>query len=61
LWGLMHKQVTHNKCYASFRDFSAAVLTALLLCDVPRNWNTYSDQVTDNFRVISPGDFRVLA
>jgi hypothetical protein len=28
---------------------------------VPRKWDTYCDQVTDNFRIISPKDFRVLA
>jgi hypothetical protein len=27
---------------------------------VPRNWHVYCDQVTDNFRVIDPADFRVL-
>jgi hypothetical protein len=28
---------------------------------VPTNWHRYCDQVTDNFRIISPNDFRVLA
>jgi len=60
LWGLTHKNVTHNKCYASFKDFSIAILT-FLRHDVPRNWNIYRDQVTDNFRVINPKDFRILA
>jgi len=27
---------------------------------VPRKWNAYCDAVTDNFRIISPKDFRVL-
>jgi hypothetical protein len=27
---------------------------------VPRKWATYCDQVTDNFRIISAKDFRVL-
>jgi hypothetical protein len=26
---------------------------------VPRNWHVNYDQVTDNFRVIDPADFRV--
>src|SRR5271155_2224329 len=26
LWGLMHKNVTHNRCYAKFNDFCNAVL-----------------------------------
>jgi hypothetical protein len=29
--------------------------------DVPRNWRTYCDQITDNFRVITPTDFRIIA
>lgn len=60
LWGLMHKHVTHNRCYAKFSDFCDAVL-GFLRDDVPRNWRRYCDTVTDNFRVISPKDFRVLS
>jgi transposase len=60
LWGLMHRHITHNKCYASFKDFSAAILD-FLRHDVPKNWSAYCDQVTDNFRIIDPKDFRVLA
>jgi transposase len=60
LWGLMHRHCTHNKCYAAFKDFTRAVLT-FLREKVPRNWHVYCDQVTDNFRVIDPADFRVLA
>ena len=59
LWGLMHKHVTHNRCHATFADFKAAILT-FLREEVPRKWRTYCDQVTDNFRIISPKDFRVL-
>src|ERR1700749_5263280 len=60
LWGLMHKHVTHNRCHATFADFKTAILT-FLRQDVPRKWDVYCDQVTDNFRIISPKDFRVLA
>ena len=60
LWGLMHRHCTHNKCYTGFKDFTRAVLT-FLREKVPRNWHVYCDQVTDNFRVIDPADFRVLA
>ena len=60
LWGLMHRHTTHNKCYATFTDFSVAMLT-FLRKNVPRNWNAYCDQVTDNFRIINPKDFRVIA
>ena len=60
LWGLMHRYVTHNKCYATFGDFSAAMLT-FLRDTVPANWNTLCDEVTDNFRVITPTDYRIIA
>jgi transposase len=60
LWGLMHRHITHNKCYASFRDFSIAMLT-FLREDVPKNWSDYCDQVTDNFRVVTPTEFRIIA
>jgi transposase len=60
LWGLMHRHTTHNKCYATFREFSAAML-AFLREDVPANWHEWCDQVTDNFRVINPKEFRIIA
>lgn len=59
LWGLMHRHITHNKCYASFRDFSIAMLD-FLRDDVPKNWNVWCDEVTDNFRIINPTKFRIL-
>jgi transposase len=60
LWGVMHKHVTHNKCYATSREFAGEVLT-FLREKVPQNWPDLCDSVTDNFRVINPKDFRVLA
>jgi transposase len=60
LWRLMHRHTTHNKCYSSFRDFSIAMLT-FLRDYVPRNWPTYCDEVTDNFRIIVPTKFRIIA
>jgi hypothetical protein len=55
----MHRHTTHNKCYSSFKDFSIAMLK-FLRNDVPRNWRTYCDEVTDNFRVIDPKKFRII-
>ena len=60
LLGLMHRHITHNKCHETFKDFRDAILT-FLREDVPRNWRLYCDEVTDNFRIISPKDFRILA
>ncbi|MGO9359630.1 MAG: IS630 family transposase [Xanthobacteraceae bacterium] len=59
LWGLMHKHVTQNRCYAKFSGFIDAVMT-FLRTDVPRKWPTFCDTVSDNFRVISRSNFRVL-
>jgi hypothetical protein len=28
--------------------------------DVPKNWATFCDAVTDNFRIINPVDYRIL-
>jgi transposase len=60
LWGLMHRHNTHNKCYATFKDFSVAMLN-FLRDDVPKNWRAYCDEVTDNFRIINPTEFRIIA
>ena len=59
LWGLMHRNVTHNKCYATCAQFADATLS-FLRENVPRNWADLRDSVTDNFRVTSPKDFRVM-
>lgn len=60
LWGLMHRSVTHNRCHDRFTDFATAILQ-FLRQDVPRNWHHLCDHVSDNFRIISPKDFRILA
>ena len=60
LWGLMHKHLTHNKTYPTYREFAEATLT-FLRERVPQNWLEFCDSVSDNFRVINPKDFRVLA
>jgi transposase len=59
LWGLMHRNVTHNKCYATCAQFADATLS-FLREKVPRNWADLCDSVTDNFRVINPKEFRVM-
>jgi len=60
LWKVMHENVTHNKCYAKFRDFAEAVL-GFLRKTVPERFDEFSSSITDNFRVIDPKDFRILA
>ena len=55
LWGLMHRNVTHNRCYATCAKFADATL-GFLREQVPRNWARFCDSVTDNFRAIAPKD-----
>jgi transposase len=59
LWGVMHRNITHNKTYATCAQFADATLD-FLRKKVPRNWVDFRDSVTDNFRVINPKDFRVV-
>ena len=55
----MHRHITHNRCHATFKDFREAILHFLRV-EVPRKWRDYCDEVSDNFRIIDPKDFRVL-
>ena len=59
LWGLMHRNVTHNRSCATYNDFCNSVLH-FLREEVPKNWAILCDSVTDNFRIINPADFRIL-
>src|SRR5271168_2379268 len=60
LWALMHEHLTHNKTYPTCREFAEAILN-FLRDEVPRKWREFCDSVTDNFRVILPANFRILA
>jgi len=60
LWALMHERLTHNKTYPTCREFADAIL-AFLRNEVPSRWAEFCDSVTDNFRVILPAKFRILA
>ena len=55
----MHKCLTHNKSYPTYREFAEAMLS-FLREHVPRRWPEFRDTVTDNFRVIDPKIFRLL-
>jgi hypothetical protein len=56
---LAGKHVTHNKCYATFKEFAAAFLT-FLREDVPKKCTAFCDTVADNFRIINPRDFPII-
>ena len=56
---LMHRYVTHNRFYPSQKTFTNAIL-GFFRETIPKKWHDFRDQVTDNFRVISHQNFRVL-
>ncbi len=59
LWGVMHREVTHNKFHETFAQFTEAI-TDFFANRLPKEWEAWRDIITDNFRVISHQDFRVL-
>jgi transposase len=59
LWGVLHREVTHNKFYKSFNLFVRAI-EDFFRRKLPQEWRSWRDTVTDNFRVVSHQDFRVL-
>jgi transposase len=59
LWGVMHKNITHNTCHDTCSEFAEATLH-FLRSEVPRRWAEFRSKVTDNFRVISSKEFRLL-
>lgn len=59
LWRVMHENITHNRSYDKFTQFAEKML-CFLREDIPKNWDRFCDSITDNFRVISPKDFRVM-
>lgn len=59
LWAVMHQQVTHNRHYHTQKQFADAIL-AFFREKIPKYWKDFRSQVTDNFRIISNQNFRVL-
>lgn len=51
--------LTRNKCYAARGQFADATLD-FLRDKVPKNWASFHDSVTGNFRGIYPKDFGFL-
>ena len=60
LWAVMHQHVTHNRHYPTRKQFADAIL-AFFRETIPRKWKMFREQVSDNFRVITHQDFRLLA
>lgn len=59
LWGALHKAVTHNKYYPDAAAFRAAVVT-FFDKTLKGTWRKLRSQITDNFRIISHKEFRIL-
>ncbi len=59
LWGAMHKYVTHNKFYESYNEFAEAILDFFERI-LPQQWPDFRDRVSDNFRVITHENARIL-
>jgi hypothetical protein len=60
LWGVMHRHVTRNTRYETIGEFADAILTFLRV-EVPKRFGEFAQTITDNFRVINPKDFRIVA
>jgi hypothetical protein len=58
LWGLMHKNVTPYKCYATCGEICGRH-DRFLAGQSPRELAGFRNSVTGNVRVINPKDFRV--
>ena len=59
LWGIMHEHVTHNRHYAHFNDFTEAILI-FFRKTLPQKWREFRNTVSDNFRVISQKNYRII-
>lgn len=59
LWAVLHQYVTHNKFYSNQKKFAEAILR-FFRETIPKKWREFRDKVTDNFRIISHQNFRIL-
>ena len=59
LWAVMHQHVTHNRTYSTLKLFTEAILKFFREI-ISKQWREFRNQVTDNFRVISEHNIRVL-
>jgi transposase len=59
LWAVMHQHVTHNRAYPTQKQFTEAILKFFRKI-IPEQWHDFRNQVTDNFRIVSEQNLRVL-
>ena len=51
--------MTHNRHYATFSQFTEAILD-FFRKTLPDNWEAFRDTISDNFRVVSLKDYKVI-
>ena len=59
LWTIMHQYMTHNQHHATQKQFANA-FAKFFRKKIPNEWQSFQDQVSDNFRVINYDKFRIL-
>ena len=59
LWAVMHQFVTHNRHYPTQKQFANAILK-FFRETIPNECKSLPNQVSDNFRVVTHEEFRVL-
>ena len=59
LWGFMHEWVTHYKYYDTFEAFTDAIFEFFETI-LPENCELFRDTITDNFRVISTKQYKII-
>ena len=59
LWAVLHEHVTHNRVYETTHQFAEAILT-FLRDTIPKYWRNFRDKVSDNFKIISVQNYRIL-
>ena len=59
LWRVMHRHVTHNRFYPDFQQFAEAIMD-FFNTTLSRKWEGIAETVTDNFRVITHDEYRLI-
>jgi len=59
LWGVMHRHVTHNHYYHDFKSFTSAILK-FFDETLPKNAQNWTETITDNFRLISQDQYKLI-
>ena len=55
----MHQHVTHNRAYPTQKQVTQAILKVFRKT-IPKQWTGFRTQLTDNFRIFSDQNLRVL-